>query len=165
MPEVSQEVYTFIQIVLELNKQKNSTVMVLIHHESQYEGFFSRLCKVLNIEGLDWGLAKLGGPSGMSSRRLTFTNNSNQLKIFTLKSIQSVHPRELVTVEGMDGYYGSISEGNDSSVAIVEARIRQAWQAPLITMLEGMPPEFYKERITIGNCDEVLDKYKRFIRL
>lgn len=128
----------FIEIITQLNNFKNTTIAVLIHHDNQHQEFYNKLEYFLEIEKFKPYKMKL--PIGGNTRRMAFANNTNQVKIWTLKSIQRCHPKDLVSSE-FD------------------------WNKPLITYLERMPYAFYEENITIGNCAEILSKYKQFIKI
>lgn len=72
----------------------------------------------------------------ISSRRMYFKNNSNRIKFITVSSIKFNHPSDF---------------SNDGNLY-------------LITDLENMPSQFYKEEITIDNCKDILDKYKNYLQ-
>ena len=138
---INQRVKCYLEIIGQLNNSKNSNITVLIHHESKYNEFYDRLIKILESEGFEPELTIVpNSPSFMTSRRIIFSNNSNHIKIWTLKSVQIAHPQDLVLSE-------------------------KDWDNILITDLENIPDEFYKEKITVGNCAEILDKYKQYIKI
>jgi len=120
--------YCLYTILGHLQVLENSGISVLISNHKQIPIYFKFLDKIFHENNLE-------PVYSIPARRIKFKNNSNQIKIWTLESIQHTHPMDLVLkIEDWDNY--------------------------LITDLEEMPPEFYQEEITINNCG-ILNKYLR----
>lgn len=148
-------------IIAQLNLVRDSTIIVLIHYEQKYTNFEKVLFTVLKEEKFEPFLIKIPNvPSNYSSRRIAFKNNSNQIKILTLKSIQKLNPQDLVRTKT------KLNENFDEKeMERFNSEVKEAWKQPLFTLIYNMPEEFYGEEITIENCEEILNKYKQYIKL
>jgi hypothetical protein len=118
--------YSLYNVLGYLQILEKETIIILIDNEKCLNFYLNQLRDLFEKNELDWEF------DGMS-RRFKFKNNSNNIKIFTLNTIQKMHP---------------IDTGASRNLY-------------LITDLNNMPPEFYQEEITVEECYK-LEKYKNY---
>lgn len=150
----------FVSIEKQLIEDENNVIITLIHSDKIYDDFFSFLMG--GLQKYEPTLLMNPNIKG-NTRRIKFNKNSNQIKILTLESIQTLNPKDLVKPklnleEAMSDKYGEKMEKFNNEVF-------ELWKRPLHTLLLNMPDEFYNENITIENCEFILDKYKQYIKL
>jgi len=103
---------------------ENETITVLLEKEDRLFDISKKLNEIFEENDLK-------PIYEVSSRRLHFENNSNNIKFITLDILKRNHPTDF----------------------------SPSYNVNLIHDLEGMSSHFYNEEISIWNCKPILDKY------
>jgi hypothetical protein len=122
--------YAIRTIIGSLEVLESETILVLVENEERLKYFESRLWNSLKAEGFNPILNE-------GLRRIWFKENSNQIKLITVRGLQEHHPSMFAQEKSFNNF--------------------------IVTDLNNMPSSFYREELTINNI-ELLNEYSDFLR-